>query len=231
VSLGDYTTAVAAGGLVTIFGKNLGTSAASATPPLPTLLSGTCVTLNNQPLPLAYVTSGQINAQIPPSLAAGKYPLVIRSIANGIASASSTMTVSKYAPAVLMGDGGQAAILHADGSFVTKDNPANRDETLLIFATGLGPTHGGTVTSGQASPSDPLALTDTVEVFFGNPLYKQAAIIVDWSGLAPGLVGVYQLNIRVPGFHISGSSLQVTLKVGGASSSTTGPDSPTIAVN
>ncbi len=230
VSLGDYTTPLAAGGLVAIFGNNFGT-ATSASAPLPGVLGGTCVTLNNQPMALEFVNSGQINAQIPVSLAAGRYPLVIRSIANQIASASTTVAVSQYAPAVLMGGAGQAAILHLDGSYVTKQNPAVRDETLMIFATGLGPTTGGKAATGQAAPSSPLAVTGPVAVYFGNPLYKQAAIIVDWSGLTPGLVGIYQINVTVPGFHQSGSALPVTIKVGGVSSSTKGPDPPTIAVN
>jgi uncharacterized protein (TIGR03437 family) len=222
---------VASGGLLSIFGRNLGTTTASASAPLPDVIGGTCVTLNNQPLPLALVSPGQINAQIPVGMAAGRYPLIVRSISNQIASSSSTVTVSTYAPAVMMGAGGQPAILHSDGSFVTSQNPANRDEVLTIYATGLGPTHGSAVVSGQASPASPLAATNTVSVFFGNPLYKQGAMIVNWSGLAPGLVGVYQINVTVPGFHISGSSLPVTLEAGGVSSSTTGPDSPTISVN
>lgn len=230
VNLADYTAGVAPGGLFSIFGKNLGTTAAAAAP-LPGMLGGTCVTLNSQPIPLEMVSPGQINAQIPVGLAAGRYPLVVHSIANKIVSSSLTETVSGYAPAVLMGSGGQAAIFHSDGSYVTNDNPASRDETLMIFATGLGPTHGSTVVSGQDSPTSPLAITSTVSVYFGNPLWKQGAMIVDWSGLAPGMVGIYQINITVPGFHISGQSLPVTLKVGGVSSSATGPDPPTVSVN
>ena len=71
----------------------------------------------------------------------------------------------------------------------------------------LGLTTGGKVTGGNPSPSSPLALTGTVEVFFGDPTWSQAGIIVDWSGLAPGFVGLYQLNLRVPGTHIKGDAL------------------------
>jgi uncharacterized protein (TIGR03437 family) len=230
-NLADYTTPVAAGGLMTIFGRNLSNTTASALPPLPRLVGGECITLNNQPVPVIYASPGQINAQIPVGLAAGRYPLVIHSFANNVASTAFNLTVSKYAPAVLTGGGGQAAIFHLDGSYVTRDHPANRDEDLVIFATGLGPTTGGTVTTGAAAPASPLAVTGTVAVFFGDPSWKQAAIIVDWSGLAPGLTGIYQLNVRVPGFHISGDSLPVTLEIGGAKSSTVGPVPPIIAVN
>ena len=53
------------------------------------------MTLNNLPLPLFLMSSGQINAQIPPNLAAGTYPLVVHSITNLAASASQNITVSK----------------------------------------------------------------------------------------------------------------------------------------
>ena len=53
---------------------------------------------------------------------------------------------------------------------------------------------------------------------------------MDWSGLAPGWAGIYQINLRVPGFHISGNALPVTVKVGGVSSPTTGPVVPMVAV-
>ena len=59
---------------------------------------------------------------------------------------------------------------------------------------------------------------------------KQAAIIVDWSGLTPGSVGLYQLNLRVPGFHISGDALPVMLKIGNVTSPTTGPLVPVVPV-
>src|SRR2546427_8422384 len=99
-------------------------------------------------------------------------------------------------------------------SDLNKDHPASRDEPLVLYAVGLGPTTGGAVTAGRPSPSSPLAVTGAVEVFFGNPGYRQAAVIVDWSGLAPGLIGVYQLNLRVPGFHMNGDALPVTVRVG-----------------
>jgi len=231
VNLGSFQRPVAANGLLSIFGQNLGAGEIAGSMPLPTMLGGTCVTLNNTALPLFMASPTQINAQIPPDLAAGSYPLIVRSIAKHAAGASQQLTVSKYAPAVLVPTAGQIALVHADGSLVNKDNPANRDEHLTMYAVGLGPTTGGVVTAGAPSPSSPLAVTGTVQVFFGDPTYKQAGIIVDWSGLAPGFVGLYQLNLRVPGFHISGDALPVTLRVGSVNSPTTGPVVPTVSVN
>jgi len=195
------------------------------------VLGGTCVTLNNIPLPLFATSPGQINAQIPPELAAGNYPLVVRSISKQAAGPPQQLAVSKYAPAVLVLDNGQAALFHADGSYVNRDNPASRDEPLTLYAVGLGPTTGGAVTAGAPSPSSPLAVTGKVQVFFGDPRYKQAAIIVDWSGLAPGYAGLYQLNLRVPGFHMKGDALPIMLRVGNVNSPTAGPVVPVVSVD
>jgi uncharacterized protein (TIGR03437 family) len=232
VNLGSYQASVAPNTLLSIFGRNLTSSTATASSiPLPTQLGGVCVTLGTTALPLFAALPGQINAQIPPELATGNYQLVVRSIDKKVASASQALTLSKYAPAVLVDPStNQILLFHADGRPVTKENRAHRDEPLVMYALGLGATKGGKASAGVGSPASPLAETDPVEVFFGNPLFKQAGIIVDWSGLTPGYVGLYQMNLRVPGFHISGDALPVMLKIGNVSSPTSGPLVPVVAV-
>ena len=229
VNMADFTGGVAPGGLMAIFGANLATAATAASSPLPTLLGGACVTLNNTPLSLLATSPTQINAQLPPTLAAGRYPLVVRSLTGQAASSSINLTVSKYAPAVFV-DAQGAALYHADGTRVNKDHPGTRDEHLTLYATGLGVTTGGRVTVGMPSPASPLAVTAPVSLYFGNPLIKEAAIIVDWSGLLPGSIGVYQINCRIPGAHINGDGLPITLKIGGVSSPTTGNNVPEVWV-
>jgi len=164
-------------------------------------------------------------------LAAGRYPLVVRSIDRQAASAAVQVTVSRYGPAVFTHPDGQILLYRTDGRPVNRQNPAKRDEPLVLYATGLGVTTGGRVTAGAAAPSSPLAVTAKAQLYFGDPRYREAEIIVDWSGLVPGLVGVYQLNIRVPGAHIRGQALPVTLRIGGVSSSTTGPLPAVVAVD
>jgi uncharacterized protein (TIGR03437 family) len=95
----------------------------------------------------------------------------------------------------------------------------------------MGTTMGGSVSSGNPAPSSPLAVTAQVQVFFGNPTYSQSPVIVEWSGLVPGLIGVNQINIRVPGTHMNGDTLPVTIKIGGISSPASGPVLPTVALN
>jgi len=229
VNTASYTPGVASGGLVSIFGQRLASASSASGTPLPIVLGGTCVTLNNTPLPLLAAFPNQINAQVPPGLAAGRYPLVVRSIANHAASSGATVAVAKYAPAVFV-DADGPAIFHQDGTRLDRYHPGHRDEPLTIYATGLGPTTGGKVTGGVPAPFSPLAVTGPVQVFFGDPTISDAQEIVDWSGLAPGLIGVYQINCRIPGTHLKGNALPVTLRIGGVGSPTTGPTPPTVYV-
>jgi uncharacterized protein (TIGR03437 family) len=229
VNAANFQAAVAPNGLISIIGRNLATTASAAGTPLPTLLGNACVTLNNTPLPLLATAPTQINAQLPPTLAAGRYPLVVRSLTGQGSSTAVNVTVSKYAPAVFM-DAQGPLLMHADGTRFSKDRPGHRDEKITLYVTGLGVTTGGRVTAGAPSPANPLAVTAPVNVYFGNPLIREAGIIVDWSGLLPGLIGVYQLQLRIPGAHINGDALPVTVKIGGVSSPTTGVNVPTVWV-
>jgi len=232
VNLSSYLPNIAPGGLVSIYGRNLGNLEVASGYPLPYTLGGVCVTLNNAPIPLFMTSPEQINVEIPPEAATGRYSLVIRNVEKKAASNQTNITVAKYAPAIFVDPTTkEALVFHSDGRRVSKDHPAKRDEPLVLYATGLGPTKGGKVTSGLPSPSNPLAVSDPVELFFGDERYKQAGIIVDWSGLAPGFVGLYQLNIRVPGDHMRGDDLPVTLKIGTATSQKTGAAVPIIAVD
>lgn len=230
VSLSSYVPSFAPGSLVTMFGRNLATDATYGSGNAPTVLGGVCITLNNTPMPLLMTSAGQINAQIPPEVNAGRYQMVVRNIERKAASNPQQLTVAKFAPAVFADpQTKEALVFRQNGQRVTRDNPARRDEPLMLFATGLGVTKPR-VAAGAVAPDSPLAETDDVKVYFGDPRYSQSEMIVDWSGLVPGFIGLYQLNVRVPGNHMKGDTLPVTLRIGGVDSQTTGPVVPVIAV-
>jgi uncharacterized protein (TIGR03437 family) len=233
VSLASFLPKTAPGGLISIFGRNMGTEATASTSPLPAILGGVCVTMNNVPLPLLMTSPTQINAQVPIETAIGRYPVIVRSTDKKTSSGSQSVTLTKYAPAVLVDADGLPAIYRRDagGSQVSKNNPTNRDESLIMYTVGLGLTKGPKVITGLPAPE--LAVTDPVSVFFGDPNYKEAAIIVESSALIPGMIGIYQVNLRVPGAHMTsnGSPLTVTLRIGGVDSPVTGPVVPQVWVD
>ncbi len=186
--------AIGPGTIIAIFGTALSRSTLSATTlPLPTSLDGTSVSVNGQPIPLFFVSPGQINAQLPFQLANGSAQLMVRD-PNG-ATGSRTITIAPTSPAIftISADGkGEAIAVHADFKLVRKAvlEYATIGETIVLFCTGLGGVENFT-TAGAASPvanaiSKPTVLMD------GRP----AQVI--YAGLAPGFVGLYQINFVVP---------------------------------
>ena len=75
---------------------------------------------------------------------------------------------------------------------VTSSNPVHRGDVLTIYATGLGRTSPA-VETGMTAPSEPLAsaLIPPVVTLGGVPMQ------VEFAGLTPGEIGVYQINVRI----------------------------------
>lgn len=206
LSLASGKTAIAPGSVISIFGQNLGATGSASATPLPMRLGGTCVTLDEAPLPLTMTSSGQINAYLPETITAARHSLVVRAYERNASSATYSLTVSKFAPSVFVNETTtQAAVYKANGSAVSNRNKANRDEPLTMYASGLGVTKSGVP-------------VEDVRVFFGDPRMTQSEVIVDKVELDPAVIGVYRLSLRVPGFHTSGDSLPVTLRIGGVDS-------------
>lgn len=91
--------------------------------------------------------------------------------------------------------------MHAsDGALVGPDDPAFPGEVLVLYVTGMGPLSLN-LQDGYAAPSSPLAYTvDSFSVLVDG---RNAEIL--FSGLAPGFVGLYQINLRVPQNIASGN--------------------------
>ena len=82
----------------------------------------------------------------------------------------------------------------------------------------MPPAAGVTLQPGEPSPADPPAATLRPKVFIGDPRIREAEMIVEWSGFAPGFVGLNQINIRVHGDRIRGERLPVSMLIGTVSS-------------
>ena len=80
-----------------------------------------------------------------------------------------------------------------DNELVTPTNPLHPNDSIVIYATGLGRTQPA-VDAGLPAPSDPLAgaIIAPLVTLGGVPL------TVSYAGLVPGQVGVYQINATIP---------------------------------
>jgi uncharacterized protein (TIGR03437 family) len=166
--------------------------------------------------PLLYAGPRQINFQVPPAISGEAVPLQFQR-ADGKTSLSSMRVVST-APGiftVLASGTGPGAVLNQDGSLNFPNNPAARGSVIQIYATGAGPTTPA-LGPGEAAPAsgNPLVLTQV-----------QPAVTIDskpaqvlFSGMAPGFVGVWQINAVVPPDAQTGQSVSLRVTAGNVSS-------------
>ncbi len=159
-SAADGSKPVAPGGLVSIYGQNMSSlSFAATSTPLSTALGNSCTGVNGTPIPLLYVSSQQINAQLPFNVS-GNTTLTIHTQAG--TSNNYTFTVQPTAPSVFMSgsagpETGLALIFRDDNNqLVTPTNPLHPNDTVTIYLTGMGQTTPA-ISAGLVAPSSPLA--------------------------------------------------------------------------
>ena len=206
---------LAPGGIVSLFGSQFAAAdAGSPGLPLERSLGGVIVRIGGEDAPLYFAGPGQINAQVPYSVQLGNdVPVVVR--VSGQLTAPQTYLVASAQPGIfLAGEGG--AILDAQSQLVNASNPAQRGTVLQIFATGLGQTDPP-AESGQGAPAFSQVLV-TVTVTIGG-----VEAPVQYQGLAPGFVGLYQVNVLLPTTVEPGDSVEVVIRQNGVPSN---PDRP-----
>ena len=194
-NLAPTTNPVSPNELVTLFGTGMSSVTLQAQSlPFQTTLGGVQVMVNKRPAPVYFVSPNQISA-IVPSATTEAYA-TFQVINNGVASNPVTLYTSPTAPGVFtlnQSGFGPGAILHADFSLVNSQRPARAGETVLVFLTGLGATTPA-VPDGSPGPTNPLSMvTATVTVDIDG-----TDAPVSFAGLAPGLAGLYQLNVQIP---------------------------------
>jgi len=206
---------VSPGSILAIFGDRLATTLVQAsTVPLPTELGGVSVILGGQVLPLLFVSEHQVNAFVPFNATLNaQLPLVV---SRGTSySVPEMLIVAEAQPAIFTTDAsgkGQGVIVNGT-AVADATNPVRPGDVVVIYATGLGGV-SPSVASGAASPVDPLArVVAPVEVRIDGKLAR-----VDFSGLTPFFVGLYQVNAQVPAGISAGATVPVVVTVNGVNS-------------
>jgi len=200
--------AVAPGEVITIYGSGLGPqngvgALIDPTGLLANDLAGSEVRFDGLPAPLFYVQANQINVQVPYTVAANA-PTEIEVFYQGVSVNTASVPVVASAPGIF------PVAVNQDGTYNSATNPAPRGTYLTFFATGEGLTNGPNI-SGQpaAAPYPQPGLPVTVTV---SGMTSQVA----WYGSAPGLVGLLQVNMLVPGGFVPSGAVPLALTVGTA---------------
>lgn len=164
--------------------------------PLPLKLGDVSITINGTPVPILAVANvngqEQVNFQVPFNVSGSTVQVAV--LRADRTSTSVPVTLTAVQPAIYTSDGTRAIVVHnTDYRLVDQNAPLIPGEYAFLYATGLGDVDNRP-TPGAATPSTPLSRTLTsVRVIIGGIETE-----VPFSGLAPDLVGVYQVNFKVP---------------------------------
>jgi uncharacterized protein (TIGR03437 family) len=190
----SFDTAIPRGCLISVFGSKLARAPASATLlPLPGKLEDAALLVGDLelPAPLYFVSPTQINAVLPFEALGDTLSLVV------------TTSEGRSKPFLLMpavsGPGlftrdfsGKGPALAFTSNFQVADAVAP-GQPIILYATGLGPTDPPVVTGFPGASQEPLnRVINIPEVYAGD--YPTPAPVA-FAGLAPGMAGVYQINV------------------------------------
>ena len=215
VNAASFTAPVAPGSIASAFGDfflslPLGTTQS----PLPTDISGAFLQFaSGIQAPLFFVSGGQVNFQVPWELSGQPGTLTVT--IDGQTSAAQTIPLAPVAPAIFTTNAqgtGQGAILDTSYHLVDASNPATGGSTVLIFCTGLG------AVTNQPPTGSPASLTLLSWSATPTVTIRGAPANVSFSGLAPGYVGLYQVNAEVPAGLAESDAAPVVLQMGGVTS-------------
>jgi uncharacterized protein (TIGR03437 family) len=202
--------AVAKGSIVTAFGTNIaGSTAINMALPLPTNLGGDTISIKDAggavtAAPLFYVSPGQINYEIPDSVASGAATITIQS---GSTAFTATQQIVSVAPGIFASNG------MAAGSSIRVVNGAQQIASLIQ--------------NGAPAPID-VSGGQTYLVLYGTGIHNHANPVVANIGSTPvtaayaGVQGYYagedQINIQLPASLAGAGVIAVSLVVDGQTS-------------
>jgi len=231
----NLTATAAPGSLLVIYGQNLGPETLVAFDPtlprVPTVLAGVSVELQGEGAPILYAWKDQVCIAIPYGLEVNR-PYMIQLNSGGQRSNVWPILVTSAAPGLFtatgVGAGPVASYAYDEEKkeyyLVTEAAPALRGGFAVLYATGEGmpvqPADAGrldgVIARQASSPHSPVSVT-----VGGLPAE------VHYAGASPGLiVGIIQLNIRIPPTVTPGKAVPVTIRIRGVTS----PAGPTLNI-
>jgi uncharacterized protein (TIGR03437 family) len=220
---------ISPGELITLFGSGLAptTMAVEGGQAVPLQLGGVSATVDGLPAPVFAVSPSQIsilvpqavNNQVPGDFTYG--PNAIQVTNNGMASnvvqvdfLMQSLATNEIGVFSQTQNGlGLAAARHAaTGELVDEANPAQPGEYISIYATGLGVVTPA-IADGAVAPSSPMSKVYSQPYVYFNDYGPRATMpvsikgTVQFAGLAPGLAGLYQVNVLVPETRLNSGDL------------------------
>jgi uncharacterized protein (TIGR03437 family) len=181
--------------------------------PLPVQLAGVSIQFGNSFAPIYHVAgvSGQelVTFQVPCDVQPGDVSVTVRV---GQGSATITVPVRALSPGIfetLMSDGlRRAVLLRPDGTFVSIENPARRNEIIRMYVTGIGQGTPALGTNQLGIPNVESRAVNPVVVGVNN-----VGVRVESTTLARNLLGVWEVAFEIPSDTPAGANIPLAVAV------------------
>ena len=218
-------TTIASGTWIEIYGQNLAKTTREwaggdfQSNKAPTSLDGVSVNVRGIPAFVRFISPGQVNVQTPDDDVTGNTNIEV--IVDGVKSDAVSVTKTASAPAFLapasFNVGGRQYLVaqFPDGAFVGRPNliaganfrAAKPNDVIICYGIGFGAVVPATPAGQIVSQLTDLALPFVFR-------FGQTQAEVQFKGLAPNFVGLYQFNIKVP--DVPDGDVQINAELGGA---------------
>ena len=236
VNAATYQSSVAVpqGGIVALFGSSLSSGSAVAPgAPWPDTLENRQVVVNDEtPAPLAAIGPGQINFQFPSTVPPGTNRIAVRLADTGELVAGGSVLSAATAPGLFTTNQkgtGQAAAVNQDGTLNSSGNPASIGSIITLYGTGQGQVSPALL-DGMPAPAGPLVTTVAVPTSDARTCTTAQPSMcvaigssfgdVQFSGLAPGYIGLWQINVKLPQGIAAGGAVSLRVLINGVPSNT-----------
>ncbi len=205
----SFKASFAPGSILSVFGSQLSPSTQSASSvPLPISTLGVAALVNGIAAPLYYVSPTQLNVQIPYEVSPNGTGVL--SVNNNGQVTTQSFQLSVAAPGIFTDTTGALVPTAA----------ASAGQEIAFYITGAGAVSPAIATGTAPAASTALAnLPKPVQpttVTIGGALAT-----IDFIGIPPGLVGVTQINVQIPGGLAVGAQFVVVTVDGVASAPAT----------
>jgi uncharacterized protein (TIGR03437 family) len=166
--------------------------------PLPTTLGDVQVFVAGVAAPLLYVSPSQINFQVPSATPLGNQEIQVQRASTGQVLSSWIFRFDSVSPGLFTANAtgtGQLAATNQDNTVNDGGHPAKAGSIITLYGTGQGLV-SGLPPDGQPNPSGAFSTDQKPKVFINDNFVPDSD--VQYSGLAPGFVGLWQINVKIP---------------------------------
>jgi uncharacterized protein (TIGR03437 family) len=202
------------GSYISIFGNDLSDAPVlvESTPSLPVSLGQVSVSFDgggmSLPGHLHFISPTQINVQIPWEFQGQSSVQMKVTLYGYLWGDLYTVPLAGYSPGIFaVTDGATNSVIWLPTN--PTSGQAKRGGSIVIYANGLGPVSAAQSSGGPASSTDLVYTNATPTVTLGG---GPTGFL--FSGLTPGLVGTYQVNVSIPADAPTGTQ-PLILSIGG----------------